>query len=1326
MDNDPHKPDQEEQESSKKNESEIKGEGLTELDGHNPGNLTYLDRNPTLTFRSNWFSLNRASKPVLFNKYRAESYFQSSKLENFLPIDSTVPNHWLAIGPRNVNGRVKCLAVHPLNPNILYAGAASGGLWRSFDGGRNWELFWEDPYSPAIGSIDLRLRTPGDPDSIIEVLVGTGEAVGTATSEIFHNFPGNGVYYYDGIDWKHINYDGVPAGTTIEYYTISKVLFSGIPEYDFYVGGLDGFFGVKENNPPGTWTWTPIFAPAIISDAALDPIDSKIVYVCRDHNYGADIADAGIWKATDGKIFSHIDYRIKYLIGPKPIYKWPKISIGTKGPSGNQLILIKCGNSSSAKNINPIYITNPGSEVKKVVHEIVSNLTGPNVDWDSCIAIKPGTEDTFIAGTKDLKKFEKNLSGGWDDTLIDTVHDDQQMVVFSPSTPTTVYLANDGGVFKSTDSGDNWNKMSNGLQITQFYALGNWDKIGTALGGGTQDQGSIASQGGLTWDLVDILNNPLGRDGGYLLFNSEEPFNFIIERQRARPVMSNDGGNTFVTSSVSPCPSLGTVSFINPWLRVISQVQDGSKEFFFTADKRIFRVQTGVIPPVWEPISEDFFGVSDEFISAIGNSSSSPDIIYAGTGNLELREADLAKVYYFDAAVTIPCGDHHWESILPGSLNIKQPVTDIVVHPNDPGKVYISFGWSYDPLLTPSGFVWVATKSTTGSTFTWKNITGTGTDFPTASANAIILDPDNPHILYAGTDIGVHVLDMSGSSIKWKTAGLDLPSAIITDLRIDKRTRSLFAGSFGRGLYRLYLDGIGEERVYLRSNTLDTGEDLPIPFSELDPLKDNQRVLRWFSPDIKILNTADYNNLIAKVGGSVDNVDGVDFDGLSDSVIAPLSDYHILVQAHNRGWDDAVNVRVGIFYGKRPRRLPNGYNDLSSTSSDDRWTQLGAVQTIPLLKANTPKVLSWTWTNSSTHYITRHNFFAIIDSNRDPYTNTDRNPRKLAKKERKATLKRKRFFFVPVPPSPLSHFYDIEMGELEGVSKDGNYSIEIRVEGYRKGRMGLFLPPNQIDNVLKNNPELRSVSLSAGELENEWLTQVEGSVRDELSEVLLLIDSIRVIEFPNRGSFVLKDVFIEKAENFKGIFWGDHKTQNLTSIDFLLWKKEELIDGDRLERTEIKKEKPLPQTSEYVRVKFTLLKIEILENFDPWLRYKEKFSFFARLRINEEESRDITRRFPLKNYYEISYPFTERSFKINKVLFDGYLRRTDTVKLSVLGAEKDLIGPDDKLTPYSRQFKGNPKSWEGFYSPGDEVNDPEIISGWKIWYRIELNTETTT
>src|SRR6185436_2084857 len=109
---------------------------------------------------------------------RLDDVRKSIDLDNvfpYRPLFARVANSvgpWFPMGPININGRIKSLAMHPSNSNILYAGAANGGVWKSTNGGDSWSTKWKFEESLAIGAVAV---APSNGDVIY---AGTGEDAG--------------------------------------------------------------------------------------------------------------------------------------------------------------------------------------------------------------------------------------------------------------------------------------------------------------------------------------------------------------------------------------------------------------------------------------------------------------------------------------------------------------------------------------------------------------------------------------------------------------------------------------------------------------------------------------------------------------------------------------------------------------------------------------------------------------------------------------------------------------------------------------------------------------------------------------------------------------------------------------------------------------------------------------------------------------------------------------------------------------------------------------------------------------------------------------------
>lgn len=136
--------------------------------------IDYANRKRNLEWKRNWFYFSRFRDDIRYDKLLLDALkykkglirkqkLKANHLAAYGPAPAGAGTPWISIGPRNINGRVKSIAVHPTNATIIYAGAASGGVWKSADGGQSWYPLWDMQDTMAIGSLAI---APGAPDRV--------------------------------------------------------------------------------------------------------------------------------------------------------------------------------------------------------------------------------------------------------------------------------------------------------------------------------------------------------------------------------------------------------------------------------------------------------------------------------------------------------------------------------------------------------------------------------------------------------------------------------------------------------------------------------------------------------------------------------------------------------------------------------------------------------------------------------------------------------------------------------------------------------------------------------------------------------------------------------------------------------------------------------------------------------------------------------------------------------------------------------------------------------------------------------------------------------
>ena len=201
-----------------------------------------------------------------------------------------------SIGPAVMMGRLDDIEGAEKDPMIMYIGFATGGLWKSTDGGIHWQSQFDEMPNASIGDIAI---APSDPNV---VYVGMGEPNNRQSSSI-----GNGVYGTKdgGKTWTHLGLD--------ETQSIGRIAVDPTNPSIVFVAAVGHLFGPNEDRGlyksiDGGKTWKKvkfIDADTGFTDVQIDPVNPKIVYAAsyqrRRTWWGVNGggAGSGVWKSTD-------------------------------------------------------------------------------------------------------------------------------------------------------------------------------------------------------------------------------------------------------------------------------------------------------------------------------------------------------------------------------------------------------------------------------------------------------------------------------------------------------------------------------------------------------------------------------------------------------------------------------------------------------------------------------------------------------------------------------------------------------------------------------------------------------------------------------------------------------------------------------------------------------------------------------------------------------------------------------------------------------------------------------------------------------------------
>ncbi len=668
---------------------------------------------------------------------------------------------WKFAGPTHIGGRVTDIErTTTETPEVLYVGSASGGIFKTTDDGKTWIPIFDVATNLSIGDMAL---VPSDEQIIY---VGTGEANAGGGSIAYD---GDGVYKSmdAGNSWMHLGLSQIGG--------IGRVLVHPQNPDKCYVGAMGRLF---ENNADrglyrtedGGVNWEQIL---FINDST--GIIDMVIH--PDH---PDTLYAAAWERV--RRVNRLTYG-----GPHSgIYRsfnggdsWEKLTTDLPATGG------RIGLSISASEPN-IVVAYWADEQTGYLKGLFKSETGgnswfplnkigiddvPYMYWFGRINIDP--QDPDIIYVTSLEMF-RTMDGGqtWEENF-NYVHADQHVVWMDPDDPANMYLGNDGGLYHSTNRGDNYVKM-NGLPITQFYTSEIDYSEPHRFYGGTQDNGSMRTLSGEEDEWQQIY----GGDGFRNLVDPMDNSYVYTEYQYGNMARSVDGGNTF-KSSVNGIASADRKNWNTPFI-----LHPNDPSILYYGSNKLYRSDDRAAS--WNVISPDLTGNPATVnlvygtITSISVSPLDDQVIFVGTDvGLVHRSTD---------------GGANW--IIVSDPLPNRWVTSVTADPKDVNSAYVTFsGFRYG---TNMGHIY----KTENLGLDWFDISG---NFPDIPINDLVVIPDRDYLVIA-TDIGVYFSGDEGAN--WELIGAELPNLVITDLTYHDTEEILVAATYGRGIYTLDLTDV--------------------------------------------------------------------------------------------------------------------------------------------------------------------------------------------------------------------------------------------------------------------------------------------------------------------------------------------------------------------------------------------------------------------------------------------------------------------------------------------------------------------------------------
>jgi photosystem II stability/assembly factor-like uncharacterized protein len=655
------------------------------------------------------------------------------------PIDTVIE-----LGPNDVAGRTRALWIDPRNEKIILAGAISGGLWRSENGGTSWKPINEQEVSMMPSALT---SNPFNPNVIY---YGTGESRANSADVdgegVFKSTDGGKTFQQLA---STVNLSGFNAIWDIEHAKIdSQTLFVGTNSNGLYRSTDAGASwsnvysgGNKQINdilclPSGRVMATMQSNIIVASDSNGKPGTFKTVIFPNAPN-------TGTYRTVQ------LDYCRKF---PKVVYA------------------VFEGFAFDAAPV-AFYKSSDGGVTWKA--KTAPTAAGPGYQaYCMVMGVHPTDTNRVVVGGRDICR---TSNGGTSWTPLDIGHSDHHSFAFLPKTTNEFLMGTDGGVFKyqwtSTAIAAN---LNTGYRVTQFYC-GGYGPSGMVGISGAQDNGTQVSSKPL------VSQRFFGGDGAYCNIGQQDgSIAYMSYQNDAIHVMNNftpnNPGNT--TNIVDSRFTADGVDFINLFEMNLAD----QNMVFYRTNKYLYRTMD--MGYTWDQMTTSLRAG----IKAIGISRQENPVVYFGG-----TAAQLYKIEH--AATAIPGKEVNYNASVPSAVT-NDLIKGMTVHPKNPYVLYVAFSnISNEPRVwRVSGLDSVTNKPM------WKNISG---DLPPGlPVNMMAVDPYRPdEVFFAGTDFGLYYSIDSG-----KTWNKDyrVPNVAVHEVKM-RDDRTLFAFTHGRGMFALPL-----------------------------------------------------------------------------------------------------------------------------------------------------------------------------------------------------------------------------------------------------------------------------------------------------------------------------------------------------------------------------------------------------------------------------------------------------------------------------------------------------------------------------------------
>ena len=763
-----------------------------------------------------------------------------------------------SIGPAVMGGRVDDIEGVVDDPMTVWAGFATGGLWKTTNGGRSWTSMFDEMPNSSIGDIAI---APSDKNV---VYVGMGEPNNRQSSTI-----GNGVYKTTdgGTTWQHLGLENTQS--------IGRVAVHPRNANVVFVAALGHLYGPNEDrglykstDAGKTWAKSKfIDVDTGFTDVVIDPTNPNNVFAASYQRrrtwwgFNGGGPGSGLWKSTDGGtnwtkiqgngwptpadgILGRIGVDV-HRANPQVVYA--HVEVGASGGTGANVAddggpLVGRGGGGGGGGRGGGAAAPPDPQRSGVWRSndggkswaLMSNENNRPMYYSQIRVDPANPEKVFVGGAS----AQMSLEGGrtWQ-PLQGTGHGDYHAFWISTKDPRIVWTGHDGGLDVSYDGGLTWDYLAN-MALGQFYQVSADMRRPYHVCGGLQDNGSWCGPSAVRSNNGAVNTDWYNVGGGDGFYTRQDPTDYAViysESQNGNVSRVNlrDGSTTSIRPRFAggggrgggggaaagggpggqPGPGGGNPgNILNPpatlpelrfnWNAPIEMSPHDPNTIYYAAQ---FFFKSHDRGDTWWMNPTDLTKNVDRFANPImGVPGRAPMASkhdgYANNSNVTIVRESPSKPGVL------------WAGTDDGNLHVSQDggVTFTNVYGNITGaprtEVQIA---RIEPSNFAPGTAYVAIDNhrfndwkpylfkTTDFGRTWTSAMG---NLPAMGhVNAVEEDYVNPNLLFVGTEFGLFVTLDGGTT--WKPFMTGLPRVRIDDLLIHPRDRDLIVATHGRSFW---------------------------------------------------------------------------------------------------------------------------------------------------------------------------------------------------------------------------------------------------------------------------------------------------------------------------------------------------------------------------------------------------------------------------------------------------------------------------------------------------------------------------------------------